>query len=142
MDDCVGIIFNENSSISKSIADTFEFKKFLFKNFPELIKKGYVKNKSSSLKSNINTYESIGLSDIPLTQIDKDGNLQAVILDVYDFNANSPNPAVNYVHPIQECGIGTNFFSLSVIKLKLTDVINDNYIIMMYLYYLLFFNNL
>ena len=124
LDDCVGVIFNENSSISKSIANSKSFENFIIDNFAELSLKGIITNKSMAFRiKDLNGANAIGRSDVPITILDNQGNLTTVILDTYDFNEGSINPAVQYVYNVQNSGLGLYYYSLIILKLNLLDLI-------------------
>ena len=123
LDDCVGIIFNENSSISKSIADSDSLKLFLSRNLKTLLKNKILRDQSMSFNiKEANNAGAIGRADIPVITVDNEGNIKVVILDTYDFNPNSKNPIVKFVFPIQQWGLGNSYYSLILIHLTLEDI--------------------
>lgn len=124
LNDCVGIIFNENSSISRSIKNTDSFKLFLSKNLKQLLNTKILKNQSLSFPiQEVNSASALGKVDVPIVTLDNIGNITAVILDTYDFNPNSKNPIVQFVFPIQQYGFGNGYYSIILIHLTLKDIL-------------------
>ena len=124
LDDCVGIIFNENSSISKSIANSYSLKLFLSKNLKHLLTKKVLKKQSLSFPiKEVNNAAAIGRTDIPLTKIDNKGNITVVFFDTYDFNPGSQNPLVSFAFPVQRLGFGSNYYSIIIIHLTLKEIL-------------------
>ena len=118
LDDCVGVIFNENSSISKSIANSDSLKLFLSKNIKSLLDNGILRNHSLSFNiKDANNAGAIGRADVPVIMLDNKGNITVVILDTYDFNPNSKNPIVKLAFPVQQSGLGEGYYSLILINL-------------------------
>lgn len=129
LDDCVGLIFNENSSISKSIVKSLDFNWLILRNLNELVTTGRLKNLSLTMLANFNNANTVGKIDVPIITIDKEGNLSAVFLDVYDFNKSDWNPIPKNARPVQDAGIGTNYYSLIIVKFSFRKILEKLQII-------------
>ena len=93
-------------------------------NIVELSQKGVITNKSMAFSiKDFDNANAIGRADVPIATLDNQGNLTAIILDTYDFNEGSTNPAVQYGYKVQNAGIGLNYYSLIILKLNLLNLI-------------------
>lgn len=112
--DTKGIIFNPDSTLSKSIVDSTEFQKFLKDNINQMLK-GQVINGSINFDITNNTHYSLGHTDIIDAYIDAKGNFNAKVIDTYDFNENDPDWKVEWARNVQEKGMMTNFYTINII---------------------------
>lgn len=118
-DDCRGVVFNSDSSISKAIDESQALKNFLNANKNELLKGGVIDNASIGFtqKQDFDLYYAIHKADVLMPHLDKDGNFHAIIGDVYDFDLNKNNPQktgeiVKKAINIQQHGKLENYFIL------------------------------
>lgn len=112
--DTKGIIFNPDSTLSKSIVKSTEFQKFLKDNINQMLK-GQVINGSINFDVTNNTHYSLGHTDVIDAYIDANGNFNAKVIDTYDFNENDPDWKVEWAHNVQEKGMMTNFYTINII---------------------------
>ena len=115
--DTFGIMFHSNSSLSKSIENSFKFRKFLNENKKNILKSSIVANKSINTYPNWNSGLALGHIDIIDLRLDSDLNIRAHILDTYDFNENDPNPAVEWARNVQEHRLLKNYFTITEISI-------------------------
>lgn len=122
-----GIVYNEESNLSKNIANSPEFLQQVAK------QKSSNFSKSSfqiSLNKDVNLFRSIHNATVLNPHIDKDGYFNALIFDLYDFKHmkkplydNKLNPTIaaknNAAWGLQGLGIIKNYYVLIPIKTKL-----------------------
>jgi len=125
--DCIGILFNSKSSLSKSIVKSVDFQSYIIKHL-DALKRGEVVNDSINFVSETNLHLSLGHADILDMCINEAGELTALVLDTYDFNEDDPDFKVEIAHNVQEHGLLTNYYTLTFIKLPkaLLDLIINN----------------
>lgn len=114
--DTKGIIFNPDSTLSKSIVESTEFQKFLKDNINQMLK-GQVINGSINFDVTKNTHYSLGHTDVIDAYIDAKGNLNAKVIDTYDFNEGDPDWKVEWARNVQEKGMMTNFYTINIISI-------------------------
>lgn len=114
--DSKGIVFKPDSSISQSVAESDIFKNFVHENKVGFLT-GETINSSVYFNDWGNTHIAIGHADIVDAFVDSEGTLIAKVIDVYDFNEGDPLFLVEWAHNLQELGMLTNFFTVSVIMI-------------------------
>lgn len=118
VDNTKGIVFFEDSDISKSIANSFKFKEFINTNKDTLLKGKVIKDKSINYpKSDPNLWGALGKADVIKTYIDENGNLISTIIDTYEFNPNDPRILVRMGKSVQNGGLSIPYFSVILIKI-------------------------
>lgn len=109
-----GVQFHPNSSISKSVANSEEFKKIVSKNMDRLIyKKETIPKVSTFLKKNFNNYMALHGCDILNIRVEN-GMLHAFIIDTVDYNPNDWK--VKLPRDLQEGGAIENFYVIIKIE--------------------------
>lgn len=119
--DALGVIFKSNSSLSKSIGNSIQFKNFFKANANKLLN-GEVIDKSSmhySWRKNLNLGTALGNVDVLYSFINNNGNLYSIIFDTYDFNKGEGG-AVEMARMIQEAKLGRSYYTLSIIIIPLS----------------------
>lgn len=112
--DAQGIVLKPDSSLSKSILQSNEFKKFLSNNIHKILAGQTVKG-SVNFTGWTDTHLSLGHADIIDLFMDSQGNIQAKVIDTYDFNKDDPFFLVEWAHNLQELNMLTNFFTINIL---------------------------
>ena len=95
-------------------------------NLDKLIKGEVIKEASTYFASNENLQKALGHADILYTTLSENGDLYALVLDTYDFNADDPDWKVRIARNAQEAGLLRNYYTLMVIiipKLQLQELL-------------------
>ena len=117
MKDSKGLIYHNDSNLSKEIANSKEFKNFITDNKNYLQKGGVIKKDSLKLNSTKNLYLSLNNVDILGTHVDKNGDIVSICFDTYDFNKNDPKQLVRIAYAAQYGKVIENFYNLIIIKI-------------------------
>ncbi len=117
MKDSKGLIYHNDSNLSKEIANSKEFTKFIAHNKDYLQKGGVIKKDSLKLDSTNNLHLSLNNVDILGTHVDKNGDLVSICFDTYDFNKNDPKQLVRIAYAAQYGKVIENFYNLIIIKI-------------------------
>ena len=105
-----GVYFYSNSSLSKSISSSYEFKKIINKHKDTLInQKKVVTKESVFLELNLNNWLAIHGCDILNIRVDN-GVLRATVVDTWDFNKNDKK--VEIPRELQDAGVIENYFTI------------------------------
>lgn len=112
--DAKGIIFKPDSTLSQSIINSSEFQKFIQENINKMLK-GQVINDSINFDVTKNTHYSLGHADIIDAYIDANGNINAKVIDTYDFNKGDDDWKVEWAYNVQQKGMVTNFYTINII---------------------------
>ncbi|MDR1167746.1 MAG: hypothetical protein LBK53_02500 [Heliobacteriaceae bacterium] len=115
VDDAMGVIFSPDSNLSKAIANSAEFKTHIQENIPELAKGEIIRDSSTYFESDKNLKLALGHADILYTTITPEGDLYALVLDTYDFNADDPDWKVRVARAVQDAGMIRNYYTLFVL---------------------------
>ena len=112
-----GIVFHENSSLSKEIVKSPEIDEFIKNNY-EKLKSG--KEISGSLRFNgfTNLHNAFGSVDILSAKL-QDDYVDILILDTYDFNKNDKNYLVKMARKVQETGKLNPYFTITKCRYNL-----------------------
>ena len=116
-----GIIFHKNSSLSKAIKEDKNFQKILSKIINENINRLRL---NYSVKTSIKEFESVNLknavgeADIINIRMDSFGNIYALLIDTYDFNADDDRLLVLKGRGYQEKGLIENYYYIVTIKMS------------------------
>ncbi len=121
MSDSIGIIYRSDSNMSEQIAKDNAIKEKIQKHKDDLQNGQVVKGESAYFGTNPNLKLSLGHVDIPYMFIDKDGDIKALILDVYDFERDDPDWKVKVAAMAQYGGYIRKYYSLHVIKVPKTE---------------------
>ena len=118
IDNTKGIIFFEDSDISKSIANSAKFKDLIKSNKEKLLC-GKVLHKESInyAKLNPNLWGALGKVDVIKTYIDENGNLISTIIDTYEFNQDDKRKLIQMGRSAQDAGLIETFFVVIPIKI-------------------------
>ena len=102
----VGVIYDKNSSVSRNIANSTEFKNLIRNNKNGLLNNRSVKDNYLlfELKSNLNLYLAIKHSDIIDIYLDSNNTLHTTVIDTYDFNEGEFNPKIFIPRVLQKNG--------------------------------------
>lgn len=111
-----GIILNSTSDLAKEISTSRELKDYYLKHKDNLQKGKVVKDESTYLGSSQNMAKSIGHADIVYSYIDKQGDLNSVILDTYDFNKNDSDWKVQIARQSQDLRTIRNYYEIIITK--------------------------
>lgn len=117
MSDSIGIIYHSNSEMSKQIAKDDAIKDKILQHKYELLNNKVVKGESVYFGDNKNLKLSLGHVDIPYMFLDKDGDIKALILDVYDFEPDDQDWKVRIAAKAQTGGNIRNYYSLHVVRI-------------------------
>lgn len=116
-----GIIFHENSSLSKNIKKDKNFQKIVSeivnKNINRLRLNYYIKTSIKNFESD-NLKNAIGQADIYNIHMDNWGNIYALVIDTYDFNADDDRILVLKGRKYQEKGLLENYYYIVTIKIS------------------------
>lgn len=77
--------------------------------------KGQVINDSINFDVTKNTHYSLGHADIIDAYIDANGNINAKVIDTYDFNKGDDDWKVEWAYNVQQKGMVTNFYTINII---------------------------
>ncbi|MBE7713325.1 MAG: hypothetical protein E7Z87_06245 [Cyanobacteria bacterium SIG26] len=118
LDNTKGILFHEDSSLSKKIENSKVLNNFVMNNYSKLSEGKCV---SGSIPFNISTpdlYNALGKVDIIKAQRDDNGYINILILDTYDFNKNSSNLLVRFARKVQDAGLLVPYYSIIKVRKK------------------------
>ena len=87
--------------VSKRIANNSDFARVIKSNFNRMFRGEHI-NTSLNFVSNPNLYFAFGNVDILDLHINKEGDIEAYVLDTYDFNKGGINPLVNIGRKLQD----------------------------------------
>jgi len=113
--DCPGVILFSKHPLADKIAHSQDIKEFILTNKTKLINGQFI-NGSKTFKSKQDLRNSINSADIINAHLDKAGNFNAIVIDVYNF-ANEGNILVKTAYNLQEKGLLKNYFIVIYIKL-------------------------
>jgi len=120
-----GIIFHENSSLSKAIKEDNFFKQILSEVINTNINRlkfNYSIKTSIKEFENINLKNAIGQADIYNIRMDNLGNIYALVIDIYDFNADDDRLLVLKGRGYQEKGLIENYYYIVTVKISKKEV--------------------
>lgn len=112
--DAEGIILKPDSSLSKSILRSKEFKAFLGNNLHKIMA-GQSVNGSVNFTGKTDTHYALGHADIIDVFMDSKGNIYAKVIDTYDFNKDDPFFLVEWAHNLQDLKMLKNFFTINIL---------------------------
>ena len=116
--DSRGVVFNENSSLAEKINTSFALKKLIKNKKSELLPGASLPDTSLSFSVwNFDLYNAIHRADIVDIHVDLNGDFTAKVIDTYDFNPHSWNPAVMAAGHFQKERKIENYFV--VVKIKI-----------------------
>lgn len=121
-DDARGVIFYSWSTLAKGIGHSKEFHEYIIKNMDKLNNDEIIESGSTYFGSDINLKYALGHADILFTQINKDGNVSAIIMDTYDFNKSDTNWMVKIAHDVQDAGLIENYYLLIYVLIPLYEI--------------------
>ena len=113
VNDTMGVIFNPDSALSQTIANSSEFKEHVAKNLNALLKGEVIKDASTQFRRG-NLFLALKNVDILNTMLDENGNLYSIVFDTYDFNPGE-NIFIQQARDVQEAGLIRNYYILAVI---------------------------
>lgn len=112
-----GILFDNDISVSKKIAESKEVKEFILKNRNVLLNYGFIKKDSIAFKEK-NLHNAYGLADIIDMYLTPEGEITFYLIDVYDFNKYDTRPQVEAGRRNQEKGRILPYFSITSVKIE------------------------
>jgi len=112
-DDCRGLVFNKDTELSKKFAESDAIKNYV-NNFLNSEQNDSIH--FDSFKET-NLFSVIGRGDIYKTTVLPNGNIEVIMVDVYDFN-NDINPINKIGYNAQKGGIVKPFYSIIFIEVK------------------------
>lgn len=116
--DSRGVVFNENSSLAEKINTSFALKKLIKNKKSELLPGASLPDTSLNFSVwNFDLYNAIHRADIVDIHVDLNGDFTAKVIDTYDFNPHSWNPAVMAAGHFQKERKIENYFV--VVKIKI-----------------------
>ena len=119
-DNLIGVSFHKDSSVAKSIARSGNFNNIIRQNFSKLCKGEHINTSVSFNKiSEPNLFNAFGKVDILDLHINKDGDIEAYVLDTYDFNEGSTEKFVQKARNAQEHNLINNYYTLTKIIKKI-----------------------
>lgn len=106
-----GIVLNNNSSLAKKIVGSFAIRKFIHKNKNKFKPNKILPNDTLEFGIlNFDLFNAFHYADIINIQILEDETFVAEIVDTYDFNKGSKNPAVRWAGELQKRNMIENYF--------------------------------
>jgi len=84
--DCKGVIYTSESNVAKKIQNSNDFRDVIYRNKDDLFKKGSITLKPVFFYRDTDLANSLHNATIYKAWIDKNGNLNALIFDIYDFS--------------------------------------------------------
>ena len=112
-----GVVFFQDSTISKAVANSKKFKDFINVNKKTLITGNIIPKDSLSYKLNLNLFGALGKADVINTYIDQNDNLISIIIDTYEFNKNDKRKLIQMGRSVQDAGLLETFFVVIPIKI-------------------------
>ena len=112
-----GVVFFQDSNISKAVANSKKFKDFIKVNKNTLITGNIIPKDSLSYKLNLNLFGALGKADVINTYIDQNDNLISIIIDTYEFNKNDKRKLIQMGRSVQDAGLLETFFVVIPIKI-------------------------
>lgn len=112
-----GVVFFQDSTISKAVANSKKFKDFIKVNKNTLITGNIIPKDSLSYKLNLNLFGALGKADVINTYIDQNDNLISIIIDTYEFNKNDKRKLIQMGRSVQDAGLLETFFVVIPIKI-------------------------
>lgn len=112
-----GVVFFQDSTISKAVANSKKFKDFINMNKKTLITGNIIPKDSLSYKLNLNLFGALGKADVINTYIDQNDNLISIIIDTYEFNKNDKRKLIQMGRSVQDAGLLETFFVVIPIKI-------------------------
>lgn len=122
--DKLGIIFTPESTLSQAIAKSPELKEHILRNIDRLKTGKTIIRESACLDSNKNLEYALKHADILYTQMDAQGNITALILDTYDFNAGDSMWEVQIARNVQESGLLRQYYTINIIIIPWQEWLN------------------
>ena len=120
-DNARGVFFNSTSTLAQGIGQSKEFQEYIVKNIDKLYNGEVIESGSTYFKSNYNLRLALGHADILFAQIDKDGNISAIIMDTYDFNEFDPDWKVHIAYHVQKEGLIENYYILIYVLIPMQE---------------------
>lgn len=118
IDKTKGIIFYQDSHVSKAIENSKEFQAYILQNKDALLKGEVLKKGDLNYPiTNSNMWGALGKAGIINTYIDENGNVISTVIDTYDFNPNDPRLLVRMGKAIQDAKMLEPYFSIITIKI-------------------------
>lgn len=114
-DDSIGMIFYENSNLSKEMARSPEYKKLFLENKNELLNYQVVKDKSGDFRSSKNLELAIRRFEVPYMFIDTNGDFCTVALDAYDFQPGE-NWKIDMAAAAQNSGYARKYYTIHLTR--------------------------
>lgn len=120
---CRGVVYTPESEVAKKVQNSKEFKEIIYRNKNELLKNQVIKLKPITFYNDIDLKNAIHNATIYKAWLDKDGNLNAVVYDIYDFDKfKNRNDVVaqinNQMENWQENNNIENYFVLIFVKIN------------------------
>lgn len=120
--DSRGVIFNPTSTLAQGVGHSKEFQEYIVKNIDKLYNGKIIEFGSTNFVSDENLRYALGHVDILFTQLNKDGNISAIILDTYDFNKLDPDWKVKIAYDVQDAGLLENYYLLILIIIPIQEI--------------------
>ncbi len=121
--DSRGVIYKQNSTISKAIIQSKEIKEFISKNKNKLLSTKKLENNSLEF-ANGNLFYAYHYANIYDIHLDKNNNLHAMVIDIYDFNEGESNELVKRGRKLQLDGKLEVYFNIAIIFIPYLEWIN------------------
>ncbi len=120
LDNCRGIIFHENSEISRHLEKSDTINDYVKNNFSKLAQGQVIKNDSLSFYKyrEFDAFNALGKCDIIEAKM-HNGGIEMTLGDTYDFNKNSTNRLVKMGRNAQDAGLLEPYYSIIKIRIKL-----------------------
>lgn len=122
--DKLGVIFKPESTLSQAIAKSPELREHILKNIDKLKRGETIIKESACLDSNKNLEYALKHADILYTQMDTQGNITALVLDTYDFNAGDEDWRVQIARNVQENGLLSQYYTINIIVIPWQEWLN------------------
>lgn len=120
--DCKVLLLDNESSISKSVLSSYDFKSFIKENINDIRKNGTIPNKNITFKDG-DLYNALHGAMVKDVKFDSDGNLIMRIEDLYNFEPKRTSIRGRAGERLQNIGKLENFYTIILIKIPKEELI-------------------
>lgn len=120
--DCKVLLLDNESSISKSVLSSYDFKSFIKENINDIRKNGTIPNKNITFKDG-DLYNALHGAMVKDVKFDSDGNLIMRIEDLYNFEPKRTSIRGRTGERLQNIGKLENFYIIILIKIPKEELI-------------------
>ena len=118
-----GVLYNEQSSVSKAITRENSFRTLISNRKEDLLNNRKIEDTSLSFEQG-NLRSAYHYADIINIKLDSNDNLYALVIDTYDFNKFENDPLVKKGGVYQDIGKLEPYYNIAVLKIPKNEWIN------------------